>query len=122
MSAVTEVAALLKPIDGVDGVYPTKLPDNVSTDTANTVILVTETLADSPAVFGSDKTTTFKRTVAINIFYGLSKSDQSDDIEGAIFSALENAGWYQTYTAGHVLDPDTNQLSRAMQFTNQKER
>lgn len=122
MSAVTEVVALLKPIKGVDGVYPNKLPDKVSSDTTNTVILVTETLAASPANFGSDKTIAYNRTVAINIFYGLSKSDQSDQVEEAIFSALENAGWYQSFTSGHVLDPDTNQLSRASQFTNTKER
>ncbi|MCI1985320.1 MAG: DUF806 family protein [Lactobacillus sp.] len=122
MSTVTDAQAVIGTIDGVDGVYPNMLPGPVADDTAKTVILLTEATGESPDEYGSDKATRFRRAVAVNIFYGLSKSDQASAVEEAIFNAFEAAGWGEIYSAPHTFDPSTGQYTKAFQFANTKER
>jgi hypothetical protein len=122
ISTVTEVAKIIADVPGVDGVYPTLLPDKVQTDTTSTVVLVTELTGNMPAGYGSNKATRFARSAQLNIFYGLSKSGDSPDVEEAFFCALEAAGWQQIAPIEHDFDPDTQQYTAILKFQNEKER
>ena len=122
MSTVTDAMSVIGTIDGVDGVYPNQLPNIVASDDTKTVILLTEAVGDTPAEHGSDKAISFNRSVAVNIFYGLSKSDQASVVEQTIFNAFEAARGGETYSAPHTYDPKTGQYTKVFQFSNQKER
>ncbi|WP_262316412.1 DUF806 family protein [Lacticaseibacillus parakribbianus] len=122
MSTVMEAKAIIDQVPHLDGVYPNRLPDAAADDTTSTVVLLTEAQGDTPDEYGGDKATRFTRTVAINIFYGLSKTDDASAVERAVFDAFEGAGWGETYSAPHTYDPTTGQYTKVFQFTNQKER
>lgn len=122
MMAITDVRDLLTPINGMDLVATLNLTDEQSRDMESTIALVTEVLAGNPVGHGSDRTTEMSDTVAISIFYGTSKTETAPALESAIFDALENAGWYQTYTSGHTLDPASGQYAITKHFTKTKER
>jgi len=122
MAAVMEVKDILQGLSGIDGIATLQLSDAQAVDVEDTIVLISEVQSNYTADYGSDRTTAFNDTVAINIFYGLSKTEQSDDLEQAIFDAMENAGWYQNIAGAHTYDPDTHQYSIAKQFTHRKER
>jgi hypothetical protein len=117
-----DAKAIIDGIPKIDGVYPNKLPDEVATDTESTVILLTESQGEAPDEYGGNKATRFSRAVALNIFYGLSKSGDASAVEKAIFNAFEAAGWGEIYSASHTYDPTTSQYTKVFQFQNQKER
>lgn len=122
MSAVMDAFNVLQSVEGIDDIATLELSDEQVADTDDTIVLITEVQSNYTAGYGSDRTTSFNDTVALNIFYGLSKSEQSDTLEQAIFDAMENAGWYQTIAGAHIYDPYTHQYSIAKQFTHTKER
>lgn len=122
MSTVMDAKAIIDGIPKIDGVYPNKLPDEVAADTKSTVILLTESQGETPDEYGGNKATRFSRAVALNIFYGLSKSGDASAVEKAIFNAFEAAEWGEIYSAPHTYDPTTSQYTKVFQFQNQKER
>lgn len=122
MVPIMEAAAVLKNVSGIDWICPYNLSDEAAKDVESTAALLTEVFSNVPGNHASDAATTFSNTIEINIFYGLSKSDKSPEIEQAIFDAFEKSCWYQTGSGSHILDPDTNQLSITKQFSKTKER
>ena len=122
MSTVMDAKAILDKVPNVDGVYPNKLSDMVASDPVPTVILLTGSHGETPDEYGGNKATRFSRAVAVNIFYGLSKSGNASAVEKAIFNAFEAAGWGEIYSAPHTYDPTTSQYTKVFQFQNQKER
>jgi hypothetical protein len=103
-------------IPGVDGVYDTLLTPSQQASVKTTDILVTD-VNEVYGEYGSDASTTKLRTVALNIFYGIGSKANADTVEDFLVSFLSLHGWACVYSPGHTVDPDTKQLSKAMQFT-----
>lgn len=99
----------------VNGVYCYNIPSNVQDDTTTTVICITE-VNDMPTTYGSDCSTEMQETVAVNIYYANDSTVNMDDLEQNIITAFESEQWYCVYSPGHSLDPDTEQVTKVLQF------
>ncbi|NVO88950.1 DUF806 family protein [Lactobacillus rhamnosus] len=123
MTATQDFTSLLQSanIDGVDGIYPTKIPDSIQESVTTTDILVTE-VSDDYTSYGSNQSTERQQTIAVNIFYGNKSNANADTIENSMVSFCESRNWVVVYSPGHTIDPDTKQLSKVFQFRHMKGR
>ena len=99
----------------ISNTYCYYLPNDVMTDTSHSVILISE-VSDMAADYGSNRSTTMKERIALNIYYALNTTIDFDCLEQKIISAFEADNWSLTYSPGHSVDPSTKQLTKVMQF------
>ncbi|WP_125767318.1 DUF806 family protein [Lapidilactobacillus wuchangensis] len=123
MTAVMDATNLLKSasVNDIDGVYPNLLSADIQADTSKTVILVTD-VNERYGSFGSNRSTTKDSTIALNIFYGINSNASRDTVEETIVSLFEDNDWRIIYSPGQTIDPDTQQITKIMQFSKTKGR
>lgn len=117
MTLVRDVKKMLiaANITGISNIYTNRIPDDAQNDLTNTDVLITDVDYDYQG-YGSNRSTTVKKIVAINIYYSINTTTSADDVEKSMSSAFECNGWTCIYSPGHETDPDTGGLTKIFQF------
>jgi hypothetical protein len=116
MQLLTDAVALLKQVDGFDGVWPAIIPGSALNDADHVQVLVTEVVTDHHD-YGSGRSTAKTQTVAVNIYYGVNANVNADTAEKTAVSLFLENYWTVTYDPGHYMDPDTSALTKIFQFS-----
>lgn len=117
MTLVRDVKKMLiaANISGISNIYTNSIPADAQNDLTNTDVLITDVDYDYQG-YGSNRSTTVKKIVAINIYYSINTKTSADDVEESMSSVFECNGWTCIYSPGHETDPDTGGLTKIFQF------
>lgn len=117
MTLVKEVKTMLTAanISGISNIYTHVIPADAQNDSKNTDVLITDVDYDYQG-YGSNRSTTVNKVVAINIYYSINTTTSADDVEKSILSVFECNEWKCVYSPGHEIDPDTGGLTKVFQF------
>lgn len=117
MTLVRDVKKMLiaANITGISNIYTNSIPADAQNDLTNTDVLITDVDYDYQG-YGSNRSTTVKKIVAINIYYSINTKTSADDVEESMSSVFEYNGWTCIYSPGHETDPDTGGLTKIFQF------
>lgn len=117
MTLVRDVKKMLiaANISGISNIYTNSIPADAQNDLTNTDVLITDVDYDYQG-YGSNRSTTVKKIVAINIYYSINTKTSADDVEESMSSVFERNGWTCIYSPGHETDPDTGGLTKIFQF------
>lgn len=118
MLAVTQASKLLESfnLDEIDKVYSFNLPQEQIDNVDDTVALITD--LNTNLDYGNDDFYSKDREVELQIFYKLDVDFDTDELETKILKYFTENNWSVADISGHVLDPDTKQLTFTVYLDN----
>ena len=111
MLATQEASNLIESFNfsEIDKVYTFNLPQEAQDSTDKTIVLITDT--DTSLAFGNDDFYSKDREVELQIFYKLNPDFDPDELETKLLKYFIENNWTIADIRGHILDPDTKQLT-----------
>lgn len=103
----------------IDAIYTLNLPQEVQDNTTSTVVLITD-VNSSPDLAGNNEFYAYETQIQIQIFYKLDLDYDPEQLEIPLIQLLKDNQWSVDEIKGHVVDPDTNQVTATGLFSYSK--
>ena len=101
-----------------DNIYAYKI-DNENVDNSHVILVVSED-SDGQRDVGNDKILATTKRVSIMYYYPRNFDGDMDLIEKSVESFLYAHRIYRYLNAGHIMTPDTENITNTMKFTYQE--
>lgn len=103
----------------IDAIYTLNLPQEIQDNTTSTVVLITD-VNSSPDLSGNNEFYAYETQIQIQIFYKLDLDYDPEQLEIPLVQLLKANQWNVDEIKGHVVDPDTNQVTATGLFSYSK--